>query len=119
MPQWITREFIARRGGAGFDAGSLHAARCALLGYVPSSMLIEGRTIGNWFFEVDKQPEVGEEAYDRGAEILTEFFHRELRGFLHDDLHATGRAIIDCCLSGGTTEDFRKLIPHELVNLED
>jgi len=119
MPQWITREFIARRGGAGFDAGSLRLARCPLLGYVPSSMLIEGRTIGNWFFEVDKQPEVGEEAYDRGAEVLTEFFHRELRGFLHEDLHPTGRAIIDCCLGGGTTEDYRKLIPHELVNTED
>jgi len=119
MPQWITREFIARRGGAGFDAGSLRRARCPLLGYVPSSMLIEGRTIGNWFFEVDKQPEVGEEAYDQGARVLTEFFHKELNGFLHQDLHPTGRAIIDCCLQGGTVEDYAKLIPHPLVNAED
>ena len=119
MPQWIMREYIARRGGADFEASSLRSARCPLLGYLPSSILIEGRTIGSWFFEVDKQPEVGEAAYDTGAEILTDFFHRELTGLLHEDLHPTGRAIIDCCLEGGSLEDYVKLIPHELMRIED
>lgn len=119
MPQWITREFIARRGGAEFEASSLHAARCPLLGYLPSSILIEGRTVGSWFFEVDKQPEVGEAAYDAGAQILTDFFHRELRGFLHEDLHPLGRSIIDCSLQGGSIEDYVSLIPHELMRVED
>lgn len=119
MPQWITREFIARRGGAEFEASSLRPARCPLLGYLPASILVEGRTVGNWFFEVDKQPEVGEAAYDAGAEILTEFFHRELGGFLHDDLHPLGRSIVDCCLQGGSLEDYVSLIPHELMRSED
>ena len=36
--------------------------------------MVEGQTIGNWFLRVEKQPEVGEVAYDRGAEILADFF---------------------------------------------
>ncbi|MCH8540237.1 MAG: DUF4914 family protein [Opitutales bacterium] len=119
MPQWITREFITRRGGARFDKSQMKGARCPLLGYLPSSILIEGRTIGSWFFEVDKQPEVGEAAYDIGAEILTEFFHKELRDFLHQDLSPTGRDIIECCLDGGTLEDYNKFIPHEVLSDED
>ncbi|MFP4204090.1 MAG: DUF4914 family protein [Opitutales bacterium] len=119
MPQWVTREFIARRGGANFDPKMVRAARCPLLGYLPVSILIEGRTIGSWFFEVEKQPEVGEAAYDAGAEILSDFFHKELREFLHEDLHPSGRAIIECCLEGGTLEDYAKLVPHQALEPED
>lgn len=119
MPQWITREFIARRGGAKFDKNFMKAARCPLLGYVPSSMLIEGRTIGSWFFEVDKQPEVGEAAYDTGAEILTDFFRRELSDFLVPDLSPVGRKIIECCMEGGTLEDYLKLVDHDVLVDED
>jgi len=115
MPQWVTREYIARRGGAEFTAEDLHPARCALLGYLPTSILVEGRTVGNWFFDVDKQPEVGEQAYDQGSKILSAFFRRELGGFLHPDLHPTGRAIIDCCLQGGSHQDYAALIPHPLM----
>ncbi len=78
MPQWITREYIARRGGARFSASQMKPSRCALLGYTPGSIVVEGRTIGSWFFEVEQQPEVGRDAYDRGAEILNKFFHSEL-----------------------------------------
>jgi hypothetical protein len=85
-------------------------SRCPLLGYTPGSIVVEGRTIGAWFFEVDKQPEVGKEAYDAGAVILKEFFDRELSVFLEDDLLPTGRKIIECCLDGGSAEDYRKLL---------
>lgn len=115
MPQWITREYLARRGGAEFFADKLSPSRCPLLGYNPTSIVVEGRTIGAWFFEVDKQPEVGEAAYDQGAEILADFFHRELRGFLSDDLDPLGRRIIDCCLENGTLNDYLGLIPHEVL----
>lgn len=115
MPQWITREYLARRGGARFDESFMHEARCPLLGYLPTSILIEGRTIGSWFFDVEKQPEVGEEAYDLGAKQLIEFFHKELKQFLVDDLHPTGKEIIDCCLSSGSVEDYTRLIPHKLL----
>jgi hypothetical protein len=42
---------------------------------------------------------VGTAAYDRGSEILEEFFHQELPQFLVTDLRPTGRKIIECCLS--------------------
>jgi hypothetical protein len=112
MPQWITREYLARRGGARFTAAELKSSRCPLLGYTPNKIEVEGRTIGSWFFEVDLQPEVGAAAYDRGAEILGEFFARELAAFRQPDLMPLGREIIDCCLRGGTLEDYEKLIPH-------
>ncbi|WP_296703095.1 DUF4914 family protein [Thiocapsa sp. UBA6158] len=110
MPQWITREYLARRGGARFGADRLKPSRCPLLGYTPGTIIVEGSTIGSWFFEVDQQPEVGAEAYDQGAAILSAFFHRELRAFLDPDLLPTGRRIIDCCLSGGSLEDYDGLL---------
>lgn len=110
MPQWITREYIARRGGARFSASKMKASRCPLLGYTPGSIVVEGRTIGAWFFEVNKQPEVGTAAYDQGAAILKAFFDRELAVFLTDDLLPTGRRIIECCLDGGMVDDYQKLL---------
>jgi hypothetical protein len=110
MPQWITREYLARRGGARFTEKQMKVSRCPLLGYTPRQIVMEGRTLGVWFFEVDQQPEVGPAAYDRGAEILDEFFHQELPQFLVPDLLPTGRKIIECCLSGGTLEDYEKML---------
>jgi len=58
MPQWLTREYLARRGEARFPAGGLKASLCPLLGYVPASVQIEGVTITRGFLEVQSQPEV-------------------------------------------------------------
>jgi hypothetical protein len=112
MPQWITREYLARRGGAEFRASQVKASRCPLLGWSPSSIMVEGRPIGSWFFNVEKQPEVGPEAYDAGAEILHEFFCKELNQFLVPDLIPLGRDIIQCCLDRGSINDYETLIPH-------
>lgn len=110
MPQWITREFLARRGGARFTDKQMRPSRCLLLGYTPGTIVMEGRTLGVWFFEVDQQPEVGTAAYDCGAEMHEEFFHKELSQFLVQDLLPTGRKIIECCLSGGTLSDYENLL---------
>jgi hypothetical protein len=110
MPQWITREFLARRGGARFTDKQMKPSRCPLVGYTPGTIVMEGRTLGVWFFEVDQQPEVGTAAYDCGAEMLEQFFHQELSQFLVRDLLPTGRTIIECCLSGGTLSDYEKLL---------
>lgn len=115
MPQWVTREYLARRGGAEFAEDRVMASRCPLLGWHPNNIVVEGRQIGAWFFEVDKQPEVGEAAYDQGAEMLSKFFHSELRQFLVDDLDPLGREIIDCCLSNGTLGDYKQLIDHPVL----
>ncbi len=119
MPQWIAREYLARRGGARFNADEVKPSRSPLLGYTPGKIVVEGRTIGSWFFEVDQQPEVGEAAYDRGAEILTEFFQRELTPFLDPELLPLGRRIIETCLAGGTLSDYEALIDHETIARED
>lgn len=111
MPQWVAREYLARRGGAKFTKSQMKASRCPLLGYSPGKIVVEGLTIGSWFFKVDQQPEVGPEAYDKGAEILLQFFHRELKQFLVDDLLPEGREIIECCLQRGTLLDYENALP--------
>ncbi|MEM1028039.1 MAG: DUF4914 family protein, partial [Planctomycetota bacterium] len=80
-----------------------------LLGRTPRNIQVEGQTVGHWFLQVNTQPEVGDEAYDQGAEILTAFFHEQISKFLHDDLDPKGKEIIDACLAGATVEDYEKL----------
>jgi hypothetical protein len=111
MPQWIAREYLARRGGARFRRDQLAPARCPLLGYTLESMLVEGTPISHWMLHVEAQPEVGVEAYDAGSKELQEFFARELRPYLDEaDLHPVARQIVTCCLDGGSTLDYEALI---------
>lgn len=111
MPQWIAREYLARRGTAKFRPEQIKPARCPLLGYSLQNLSVEGRSIARWFLQVDTQPEVGEEAYDKGAEILQNFFVRCLSKFKEDDLDPLGRRIIECCLDRGSVADYEVLIP--------
>jgi hypothetical protein len=110
MPQWIVRDYLARRGHARFPAEQIVASRCPLLGYSLQSIRIEGLIIPRYFLQVDAQPEVGAEAFDAGARILTQFFNTQLHKYLQPDLDRGGHEIIDCCLSGGTVEDYRRFI---------
>ncbi|MEM8739755.1 MAG: DUF4914 family protein [Planctomycetota bacterium] len=108
-PQWIAREYLSRRGASPFDPNKVVDARCPLLGRTPRNIQVEGQTVGHWFLQVNTQPEVGDEAYDKGAEILTAFFHEQIRKFKHDDLEPKGREIIEACLDGATVADYEKL----------
>jgi hypothetical protein len=119
MPQWIAREYLARRGGARFHAGQVQPSRCPLLGYALKSVVVEGQTIPAILLRVETQKEVGPEAYDLGALQLTNFFHRELEQFLESDLQPLGRQIIECCLAGGTVEDYARLLPHPVLEPEE
>jgi hypothetical protein len=119
MPQWITREYLARRGGARFQPEQLRPARCPLLGFTPGNILVEGRTIGTQFFEVDRQPEVGPAAYDAGAAMLADFFRSELVQFLVPDLLPLGRRIIECGLDGGTTDDYIGLLDVPVFDVDE
>jgi hypothetical protein len=112
-PQWVTREYIARRGQARFQRKKLLPARCPLLGMHCETIHVEGQRIGHRFFDVSLQPEVGEAAYDEGARMLTEFFHKFLREFLTDELEPQGRAIIQACLNGATLDDYDRFTPEE------
>lgn len=112
MPQWIAREYLARRGVSRFKPHQIRASRCPLLGYALFNMQIEGVIIPHEFLQVETQPEVMESGYDAGAKVLTEFFHIEINAYLKEkDLDPTARKIIECCLKGGKIEDYETLIP--------
>jgi hypothetical protein len=113
MPQWIAREYLARRGSAKFRPDQIENARSRLLGDIPQQLHVEGRSVPTRFLHVDSQPEVGEEAYDAGAEQLYALFTQCLSEFLEPDLAPLGRRIIECCLDRGTVEDYRGLIHAE------
>ena len=110
MPQWIAREYLARRGHAPFRSDKVRPAKCSLLGYAPHELHVEGILIPRWFLQVDTQPEVGAEAYEIGANQLRDFFEKYLKEFLEPDLNPLGKRIIECCLDKGTVVDFEKLI---------
>ena len=111
MPQWVTREYMARRGAAPFKPEQLRPTRCPLLGYRLHHLQVEGRFVTNYLTKVEIQPEVGEEAYDIGAGILVDFFHKCLKEFDMPDLLPLGRQIIECCFDGGSVADYDALIP--------
>ena len=112
MPQWIAREYLARRGSAKFRPEQITPARCPLLGFTLASMLVEGTQIPQWLLKVNEQREVGQEGYDAGAGLLIEFFREELSPYLEQgELDQVGREIIQCCLDGGTLDDYLRLTP--------
>jgi len=111
MPQWLARDYLARRGVANFRPDQLQPARCPLLGYVLRHLQLEGRLIDHCFLRVETQPEVGEAAYDIGAQAFQSFFRKHLPDFLRADLSPLGKEIITCCLDGGKVEDYERLIP--------
>jgi hypothetical protein len=110
MPQWLARDYLARRGHAKFSSDQIVSARCPLLGYALRSMRIEGVRVPHNFLEVNTQPEVGDEGYDKGAAMLKDFFREHLTQFLGDDLLPLGRQIIECCLEDGSVDDYEGLL---------
>lgn len=111
MPQWIGREYFARRGSARFEPDALVPARLPLLGAAPMGITVEGQQIPRWMFHVDLQREIHAEIYDIGAAQLQEFAIGELQHFLDDELDPLGREIIDAVIDGGSIDDFARLLP--------
>lgn len=119
-PQWLTREFLARRGGAVFNEEEIGPARCSLLGYSLRKFEIEGQELEKGFLQVDKQNEVGTEAYDQGARLLHDFFKQELAQYhKHPELHKMGNKIIDICLNDGSLDDYLAALPSQNLILQD
>ena len=99
MPQWLAREYLARRSGARFRPDQLVPARCPLLGYALRSMQIEGALIPQELLQVEVQAEVGVAGYDAGCAELRAFFAATLRPYLREsDLEPLGRSIIEAAL---------------------
>lgn len=111
MPQWIAREYIARRGSAKFKPEHLIEARCSILGFCLDSLKIDGQYIRKAFLQPETQLEVGLDGYDAGAKILTDFFVQELAKFHTEELHPLGKQIIELFLRGATVKEYMELIP--------
>lgn len=110
-PQWVAREYIARRGSAKFKPDQLKEARCTLLGYGLESLKVDGQYIRRAFLQPERQQEVGKDGYDAGAAILVEFFKKEAAKFHTEELNPLGRQIIDCLLRDAPLQEYIDLIP--------
>lgn len=110
-PQLMMREYLTRRGNAKLRSDQYQEARCSLLGYELNYLTIEGTKIPSRFLKVYRQNEVGEEGYDAGAELLYDFFRKELEKFRQPELTALGRRIIDACLSKATIDEYNSILP--------
>jgi len=111
MPEWIVREYLARRGSIHFRPEQLNNCVCPLLGYMLPSLKINGQKIPLVLLDVEKQMEVGQEAYQIGATMITNFFKQELSQYKAKELSHLGKEIIDVCLDDGTLHDYASLIP--------
>ena len=111
MPEWVSREYIARRGSAKFKPEHLVEARCPLLGFGLESLKIDGQYIRRALLRPETQQEVGIEGYDAGAVILTEFFKQELAKYNTEDLNPLGKQIIDLFLKGASVQEYLDIIP--------
>ncbi len=109
MPQWIAREYISRRGS--FKTEHLLQARCSLLGYILDSLKVDGQYIRKTFLQPEMQAEVGNEGYDEGSRILTDFFKREVEKFNTPLLDPLGQQIIRMFLNNAQVYDYSDLIP--------
>ena len=110
-PQLLMREYLTRRGNAKLKPDQYQPARSPLLGYELNYLTIEGAKIPSRFLKVYRQVEIGEDGYDAGAEILKEFFIKELQKFRKPSLSAVGNRIIEACLDNARVEDYAEFIP--------
>jgi hypothetical protein len=113
-PQWVAREYIAKRGSAKFKLEHLKEARCNLLGYGLESLKVDGQYIRRAFLQPERQQEVGTDGYDKGAAILIDFFKKEASKFNTEELNPLGRQIIECLLRDAPLQDYIDLIPMRL-----
>lgn len=118
MAEWISREYLARRGSARFTRDQLVECSCPVLGYVPKQLRIEGSLIPPVFLHVETQIQGGQDVYNEGARQWREFFKQELSQFLTPDLDPLGRKIIEACMDDANQEDYWKLIPHSIFKEE-
>jgi hypothetical protein len=110
-PQLLMREYLTRRGNAKLRHDQYQPARCPLLGYELNYLTIEGAKIPSRFLKVYRQKEVGEAGYDAGADMLYDFFRKELPQYLTPELSPLGRQIIETCLAGKPVEEYNKILP--------
>jgi len=76
--------------------------------------------IEKFLLKPELQSQVGTEAYDKGAQILIDFFKKELNDYYKDpDIIPLGKQIIECCLSNGTVNEYMNLLEGDSFIIED
>ena len=113
--EWISREYLARRGGVNMKMDRLSPARCPLMGYTLNEMKVDGQQIRTKFLRPETQESLGIEGYDSGAKILYDFFAKELSVYDVEELHPVGKQILECFKKNGSVEDYCSIIPLGLV----
>lgn len=109
--EWISREYLARRGGVNMKMDRLTPARCTLLGYSLKEMKVDGQHIRSKFLHPETQETLGEKGYDAGAKILYDFFAKELVAYDVEELHPIGKEILKVFKNNGTIEDYCNILP--------
>jgi len=104
-PQWVAREHIAQNG---FKFDSLKKAKLTLLGYIPENITVFDKIIPEYLFDTSLQPEVTFDAYEKGSEIIYNFFKKNLEKYYTSDLNPIGKKIIDIFNSNGSIEEYEK-----------
>ena len=82
--------------------------------------LFAGRNENRWADDPSEVPaelqsKLGEEGYDKGAKIITDFFKEELKQFLVPELDPLGREIIELCMNDAPLEAYLELTPIKRV----
>ncbi|MDC7222073.1 MAG: DUF4914 family protein [Spirochaetales bacterium] len=110
MSEWLGRSVLTSASDDFFKKENLLPARCPLLGYTPKTAKVGNYEIPEGFLRVENQSEVGEEVYDHGAKMLSDFFKEEISQFLEDDLDPVGRKIIELFLNDASVEEYEGLL---------
>ena len=114
MPQWIVREYIARRGSAKIKPEHLIESRCPLLGYSLDSLKIDGQYIRKEFLQPELQKDIGLEVYNQGAEMLMSFFREEIENYDINELNPLAKDIIGAFMNNATLQDYISLMPMKI-----
>lgn len=108
--EWLDREYLARKGSAEFRPDQLVESRCSTFGYALKRLRIDGHNIPKGMLQTNYQTNVGDEAYDAGAKLLTDFFKSELEKFNTDALDPLGKKIIDAYMNDASVKEFEELL---------
>ena len=111
----ISREYLSRRGQAPFKKYELVDLEFPVLGYAMKHVKLDGKEIPSRILRVKEQLYVGKDIFDKGANILTNFFKEQLQQFLTPDLDELGRKIIESFLAGASINELNKLMPGKYI----
>ncbi len=110
MPEWIGREYLSRRGNRPFIKEELIESKHSLLGYTKKTIKVEDIIVPEFLLRVELQPEIDNDTFNKGIDILYEFFKQEVKKYDKPDLMDIGKKIIQCLFDNGKLEDFEDII---------